>query len=303
MKARFFIFFILSFLSFKNSYSQTRYGFNQYQFIFYAGTSHFFGDLGGSDRKGRNSPIDLNLGTTGYSMGIGVSRKLNNSFSLRINLNEATVRGSDSYTNDKFRHNRNLSFRSTIHELSTMLDFTVLTLNKSGNNSHSLIAFAGFGIFNFNPQAEYNKKWYDLQPLGTEGQGIIPGKKKYSRFSFDIPIGVCYYFKISEISKLGLILTMRKTFTDYIDDVSTSYYDNNLLSEQNGEMSAILADRNLNRESGYLNSSGSGRGNPKNHDNFAFVQLSYSHNFILKKRRQYSEKGYNNKKKEKCFDW
>lgn len=84
MKARFLIFFILSFLSFKISYSQTRYGFNHYQLIFYGGSSHFFGDLGGSDRKGRNSPIDLNLGTTGYSIGIGISRKINNSFSLRI---------------------------------------------------------------------------------------------------------------------------------------------------------------------------------------------------------------------------
>jgi hypothetical protein len=36
MKAKFFVFLILTFLSFKNSYSQTRYGFNQYQLIFYA---------------------------------------------------------------------------------------------------------------------------------------------------------------------------------------------------------------------------------------------------------------------------
>lgn len=184
-----------------------------------------------------------------------------------------------------------------------MVDYTVFTLNKSGKNPHSLIAFAGAGVFNFNPQAHYNNKWYDLQPLGTEGQGIIPGKNKYSRISFDIPVGFCYYLKFSDLSKLGLVLTMRKTFTDYIDDVSTSYYDNNVLSEQNGELSAMLADRNLNRESGYLNPSGSGRGNPKNKDNFAFVQLSYSHNFIVKKRKPYSENGYKHNDKEKCYDW
>lgn len=289
IKARLFIFLILSFLSFKNSYSQTRYGFNRYQLIFYAGTSHFLGDLGGSDRKGSNSPIDLNWGATGYSMGIGVSRKFNNSFSLRINLNQAIVRGSDSYSNNESRRNRNLSFRSTINEISTMVDYTFI-LNKSGKNPHFLMAFVGIGVFNFNPQAEYNNKWYNLQPLGTEGQGILPGKKKYSRFNFNIPVGICYYFNITEESKLGLILTMRKTYTDYIDDVSTSYYDNNLLYEQNGEMSAILADRNLKRESAYLNPSGLGRGNPKNNDNFAFVQLTYSHSFMLKK-------------KEKCFNF
>ncbi len=303
MKAKFFVFLLLTFLSFKNSYSQTRYGFNQYQLIFYAGSSHFFGDLGGSDSKGSNSPIDLNLGTTGYSVGLGLSRKLNNSFSLRLNLNEATVRGSDSYTNDKFRNNRNLSFRSTIHELSTMVDYTVFTLNKSGKHPHCLIAFAGVGVFNFNPQAQYNNKWYDLQPLGTEGQGIIPGKKKYRKISFDIPAGVCYYFKFSELSQIGIILTMRKTFTDYIDDVSTNYYDNKALSGQNGEIGGILADRNLKRESGYLNPSGSGRGNPKNNDNFAFAQITYSHNFIVKKRKLYTGNFHKHKEKEKCYLW
>lgn len=303
MRFKYLILFIVLFLTYRNSYSQDRYGFHHYQVILYAGTSHFFGDLGGADKKGSHfSPADLNLGTTGYSLGAGVIRKFNNRFSMRANLIEATVRGSDSYTTDPFRKDRNLSFRSTIEELSVTADVNIFTFNKSQKNTHNLLVFAGFGVFRFNPQANYRGKWYDLQPLGTEGQGLVDGKSKYKKISYNIPFGLGYNFNVSERQKIGLILTMRKTFTDYIDDVSTNYYDNNKLTEANGEIAGILADRNLERDSGGAKNSGDGRGNPKINDNFAFLQISYSFRFYAKKREQ-SFPFTSFHKDKKCFKW
>ncbi len=294
---------ILTFLTIKNSYSQERYGFHHYQAILYVGTSHFFGDLGGTDKNGSQyTPADLNLGTTGYSVGAGVIRKFNNHFSMRANLIEAKVRGSDAYTNDPFRKNRNLSFRSKIEELSVTADVNIFTIKKKQKKTQNLLAFVGVGVFRFNPQANYKGKWYDLQPLGTEGQGLIDNKPKYNKTSYNIPFGLGYNFDISSSQKIGLILTMRKTFTDYIDDVSTNYYDNNRLTEANGEMSGILADRNLNRNSGVIKQSNSGRGNPKINDNFAFLQFTYSFRFYARKRESIFPIVFFPKDK-KCYKW
>jgi len=303
MRSQFLILLIITLLSSNYSYSDDRYGFNHFQFFLYGGSSHFFGDMGGANRKGTNSIIDLNLSTTGYSAGFGVSRKLNNHFSLRSNFIEAKVRGADKYTKDAFRSNRNLSFRSTIHELSLMTDYYIYTFNKKAKYSQNIMVFAGFGVFAFNPQAIYKNQWYDLQPLGTEGQGLIPGKDKYKRISINIPFGVGYNIKVSNKTQIGLLLTMRKTFTDYIDDVSTYYYDNQTISEKNGEIAGILADRNLKRDEGIIKKSGSGRGNPQNNDNFAFVQLSYSRSFMRKKNKTSSESLSKKREEKKCYNW
>lgn len=244
----------------------------------------------------------MNIGATGYSVGAGISKKLSNRFSVRFNAIEATVRGSDAYTMDPFRRNRNLSFRSIIHELSGMIDFHVLTVNRFGKRPNKLLAFTGIGFFAFNPQANYKGQWYDLQPLGTEGQGIISGKKKYNKTSWNIPFGIGYNVSISDNQELGFVLTMRKTFTDYIDDVSGKYYDNQKLTEQNGEMSGILADRSLQRDTGIVARPGSGRGDPRNNDNFAFIQISYSIGLSFKKGQRLFHLR-SNRKDKKCFRW
>ncbi len=52
-------------------------------------------------------------------------------------------------------------------------------------------------MFSFNPQArnvdplaENKDHWYDLQPLGTEGQGLTGQPVLYSLTSFSIPFGL-----------------------------------------------------------------------------------------------------------------
>jgi len=163
-----------------------------------------------------------------------------------------------------------------------MADINLLTISRYGKHPNKLFAFTGVGVFAFNPQAEYKGEWYDLQPLGTEGQGLIPGKNLYNKISMNIPFGIGYNIGLGENGQIGFILTMRKTFTDYIDDVSGNYYDNKKLTEERGELAGILADRNLQRDSGRLAKAGSGRGDPRNNDNFAFIQISFSQGLTFK---------------------
>ena len=100
-------------------------------------------------------------------------------------------------------------------------------------------------MFRFNPQAEYNDRWIDLQPLGTEGQGIKGYEDRYKLTQISIPFGIGYKFNIWRNFAGAVEWGMRRTFTDYLDDVSTVYVETNKLSSNNGPLSAALADRSL----------------------------------------------------------
>ena len=91
----------------------------------------------------------------------------------------------------------------------------------------------GVGVFNFKPQAQYEaedgtKSWVDLKPLKTEGQGMAKyaDRKEYKLTQMNLPygFGVKYYF--NQNVALAFEIVNRKTFTDYIDDVSTNYISN-----------------------------------------------------------------------------
>jgi hypothetical protein len=64
----------------------------------------------------------------------------------------------------------------------------------------------------------------------------------------------------------GLEWGMRYTFTDYLDDVSGVYFDNETLKIQKGNLVAQLADR-----SDVIHVAGTQRGNSKTHDWYSFA--------------------------------
>lgn len=92
----------------------------------------------------------------------------------------------------------------------------------------------GVGVFHFNPQgsltdAAGNKTWYYLHPLRLEGQGMpeYPASKPYKLTQMNIPFGGGLKFFMSDRINVSLEFLYRKTFTDYIDDVSQRYIDVN----------------------------------------------------------------------------
>ncbi len=68
---------------------------------------------------------------------------------------------------------------------------------------------------------------------------------------------------------------MRKTFTDYIDDVSTRYYDPALIAAKRGPSAAFLSDPSIGTDLNYTNV-GRQRGNPTTKDwyNFSGIALT-----------------------------
>jgi hypothetical protein len=230
---------------------------------FLVGTSFYMGELNPS------TPFAASQ----FAGGIFYRYNINGRFALRGNLLFATVAGSDAKTNKN--NPRNLSFTSPITELSAIFEINFMELNPavtSGKkNWFSPYLFGGIAVFNFNPKAEYEGVMYALQPLGTEGQGLPGMPRKYALTSIAIPFGLGFKINFAKRISVGIEWGMRFTFTDYLDDVSTVYFDNALLAELRSPLAAALADR-----SEIKHVAGAGRGNPRTKDWYSFAGVSMS---------------------------
>jgi hypothetical protein len=134
-----------------------------------------------------------------------------------------------------------------------------------------LYFFAGVGGMYFDPKAQFNNTWVRLQPLGTEGQGLPNGAEAYDNLGLCIPMGFGVRKAFSKHWSGGLELQYTKTFTDYIDDVSGVYYDNDAIQSAYGEVAAYLADPSLNKIPGQTNT-GAQRGDPDDLDAYLFLK-------------------------------
>ena len=224
------------------------------------GISQFLGDLGGLNKTGTNySPADLEFSLTRPALSIGYRYKILKNLNWNNSFNYLVVAGDDALTQDIYRHNRNLNFKSNIFEVATRIELSYLS-SKKGNRygikrtmgrrhkgrTWEFMGFIGVAGFYYNPKGRSSSGNYvALKPLHTEGQGLAGGPKQYSNYSISIPMGIAYRLIIQKKYSIGLEINYRKTFTDYIDDVSTRYYDNDALKAAYGSQSAQLADPNL----------------------------------------------------------
>lgn len=274
------------------------------EFIIGLGASNFLGELGGANQIGTFFVRDLEFKATRPSAQIGIRYKFNNRFAVKGGLYYQLLSGSDKLTKEPFRNNRNLSFRSHVVELSGQVEFFLTKeqqgarykiKNAKGMKSYDFQSyiFVGAGGFFYNPQARYNGSWVNLQPLGTEGQGLPDGPKKYSLVSVCIPYGIGVKNAINREWSIGLEVGMRKTFTDYIDDVSGVYYDNAAIRAARGDMAADLADPSLLNYPESLGgatstadqtSPGQVRGHSNHKDAYMFLNITASYKIPAKRR-------------------
>lgn len=184
----------------------------------------------------------------------------------------------DSESDDNYQMNRNLSFYSDVFEFSGQLEFSFFKFyNFKPHKPYCPYLFIGIGVFSFNPKTDFNDETYELHSMSTEGQGLtaFPDKVNYSLLQVSIPYGIGVRFSSKSKWSFGIEWGLRKTFTDYIDDVSSSYVDPADVVSEKGEIAGFLSDRSVDKS--YANI-GKQRGNSYNKDIYSYCGFSIYRN-------------------------
>jgi hypothetical protein len=230
------------------------------------GASYYLGDLN-----------TTHFNNSSGAAGLIIRKNIDRRFCYKAELLYLNIAADDQDNPaDAIAIDRGLHFKSPIYELSGQIEFNFLPY-ESGNPLYTWTPFiyTGISLFHHNPQAENkNGEWVDLQPLGTEGQGttLFPGRKEYSLIQFAIPIGGGVKIAVNKSFNIILEYGVRKTFTDYLDDVSTTFVGGN------GNPYPIEMNQNAIEMSDPLttHSQDTQRGDPNKKDWYSFAGITLS---------------------------
>lgn len=260
--------------------AEKSYG-QHFDFGYEYGYSSYFGDLAPYSAIPSGSS---SAASKGYYFGYG-----NRWGTLFANYTTTEISAYDMEAPDVGRQKRNLSFRSPILEYGVTAEINLWGLVRNDYTRIRPVLITGLNLFYFSPQALYNNEWINLQPLGTEGQGseAFPDRKKYNLKQVSIPMGAGIKIDLTDHIWFGTGIKARLTFTDYLDDVSTTYVDQETLIQQNGALAAELAFRSdeINASTGYP-SSNTLRGNPDENDWYMTTYVTLGMRFKQDKRRK-----------------
>ncbi len=198
------------------------------------GANSFLGDIGGTRGEGAPFIKDFTASTTSLLGGASIMYHPTYWCGIKAGINFTSVNAADSLIKneggqERWRYYRNASFRSSITEAYFGVEIYPWMMFENEAELHVIEPFVGVGagVFNFNPTAELNGQVVELQPLSLEGQGFeeYPDREPYQLTQFYIPYSLGVKFYLDNRFSLSTGIQFRKTFTDYIDDISTTYID------------------------------------------------------------------------------
>lgn len=265
-----------------------------YELIGGFGPSFMLGELGGGPGVGRNSIVDMDFLSTRFGGCVGIRKTFRERVSWQTTFSIGMLSGNDNKTTEYFRSDRELSFRTPIQEFSFRLDYKIR--KERGGHIYNLrgvrgqrgrtlstYCFAGIGVYHFNPKAKLEGEWVALQPIGTEGQNYMETRKPYSLYQVCIPVGLIAKYSVNRRWAISAEVGLRFLFTDYLDDVSTTYANPDLVAqhapkEVTSTAARLAADPNYvghcyenNGAYHYYNEQ---RGDPTDRDFYMFMMIS-----------------------------
>ena len=230
---------------------------------FFIGSSNYSGDL--QEKR-------FTFNQAHPAAGVGLLYEINEKMLLRGDFTFGKISADDKYSAKN--KSRNLNFVSNIYEYSIGFEYSLLDLYLYKVSPY---LFTGVSLFSFNPYAKQdNGNLILLAELSTEGEGFYNGRKEYKLRQVSIPFGGGFQWAINDNKRIGIVVGFRKTFTDYLDDVSTTYIDQSLLVTQRGQKAANIAYRGDELPNGApYPADGTIRGNPKSKDWYYFTGLTF----------------------------
>lgn len=227
---------------------------------------------GFTNYQGELQEKQITLNQAHIAFGAGLEYEVTDKLHLRLTGIFGKISGDDKKGTKN--QARNLNFTSPLTEISLGMEYQLLSLYRRRFTPY---IFAGISRFSFDPTAiDTAGRKIKLQQLSTEGQDFTPDRKKYKLGQFAIPFGAGVKMNIGRNVILGLELGMRKTFTDYLDDVSTTYVDEFELFSNRGDQAVNISYRGdeLPGGSPFYPAAGTQRGDPKTKDWYYFGGIS-----------------------------
>ncbi len=249
----------------------------------FGGISNYSGDL-----QSKVFTTDQSYG----AFGAGLQYDFTPHISALSGFNYGQVGASDHFNKSDLQL-RNLSFQSQIFEWNLMGEYNLFDLSEKRLTPY---VFGGIAIYHFNPFAydTLGKKVF-LRPLSTEGEGLAqyPDRKPYNLTQFAIPFGFGVKVLITENVTLAYEVGFRKLFTDYLDDVSTTYVDKTILLNAKGPEAVEMAYRGNEVKGGSQTypAAGAMRGSSAHKDWYYFTGIRISIAFNSAKNKIANGKG------------
>lgn len=271
------------------------------------GGSNYLGDIGGKEQLRRDFVWDMHMNQTNVAVGAYGRYKFSKRMAISANMDYLQINDSDSETTNPARRARNMNFRNRMFEFGFRGELTIFYDNDVGgkgyyNPDFKLYAFGGLSVYRHNPQGQifsegelrYDGEWFDLRPWQIEGV-------EYGKFGLAIPAGLGMYFTFDKTWRFGWELSWRTTFTDYLDDVSTTYVDPTTLDDLAQEFasqtySALIIAIGTPELSGsvydhqYVDGFATKRGDPTHNDSYITSQFVIGR--VIRGRSDFYKKKY-----------
>lgn len=229
--------------------------------------------LGGAGYMGdlnQNNPLQV----SGLSGGLFAKRNFNQYLGLRVQYTYGQIKADDANSNNEQFRERNLKFKTSLNELSTLLDVNLFDYKLGGGlHRFSPYIFTGVGLVMFKPTVKFDGERYRLDRMATEGQ-----ESAYSNVVATIPYGVGIRYNYKNAWSIFSEIGYRTPLTDYIDDVSGRYPINPVIVG-NGQNQLNLSDPSIT-QIGYV---GTQRGDFRKRDTYLFVSVGISFTFVSSK--------------------
>lgn len=235
----------------------------------------------------------LRAGASRPNVGLSLTRRLAPRLSVRAALSYGRITGEDSKAADpgdadaRFRHHRNINFRNDLVELSAVgvVDLFANRYAYTRRPNFVPYVFGGIALFHHNPKGRVEGgtvpgtltkgDYLRLQPLRTEGQ-----KEGYSLTQIALPFGVGGRYRLNQKMDLSLEIGWRKTFTDYLDDVSGDYTAIANLDNDAARYFGHSVTR-TDGGNGFYNFNGAGSMRGSSNEKDWYIVTGFSLNYIL----------------------
>ena len=227
----------------------TQTPYSSWELGVYAGESYYLGEI----NQTHFQPIN-------FSFGPRLRYNYDQRISLKGLLTIGEISGDDASSNNSFKRDRNFAFTSQLIEGALVGEFNFYPYSVLDGKSRlsTPFIFVGMGYTKHNPKAILNGILLSTQSLQTEGIA-------YKKNILSVPMGIGYKMRTNRFG-FELSWGIRKTNSDYLDDVSTNFID---FSNSNSTGQSSIANTTQ-----YDNVANVKRGDRYNKDWYVFTGLT-----------------------------